>query len=76
MKEVGTERALTDTSPAIKLAKPFACVVVLIAAGLAGSVLKAQDEAEPIEDMTAKYHFLSADDTCLLHTGVQACPRK
>jgi hypothetical protein len=30
---------------------------------LAGGVLKAQDQTQTVDDMTAKYHFLSADDT-------------
>ena len=25
--------------------------------------LQAQNEGQPVDDMTAKYHFLSADDT-------------
>ena len=64
MNQGGTGRALAHASPAIRLARPLACGVVLVTAlGLAGSILKAQVETESIEDMTAKYHFLSADDT-------------
>lgn len=32
--------------------------LLLVAAGI-----RAQEESEPVEDMTAKYHFISADDT-------------
>lgn len=37
--------------------------LVILAAVFAGSVLRAQDQTELIDDITAKYHFLSADDT-------------
>jgi len=63
MNHGGRERVLADIFPAKELATPLACLVVLLAAGFAGGVLRAQDEAEPVQDMTAKYHFLSADDT-------------
>jgi hypothetical protein len=45
-----------------EIAKPVGWLVIL-AAVFAGSVLKAQDQTELIDDITAKYHFLSADDT-------------
>jgi hypothetical protein len=40
-----------------------ACLVVLGAVLCSTGVLRAQDETQPVDDMTAKYHFLSADDT-------------
>ena len=58
-----TEMALSDSSRGIRLATPLGWLAVLTVVLLAGSVLKAQDETQPIDDMTAKYHFLSADDT-------------
>jgi hypothetical protein len=36
---------------------------LLAAVILVATLLKAQDETQPVDDMTAKYHFLSADDT-------------
>jgi len=38
-------------------------MALLAAVILAGIRLMAQDETQPVDDMTAKYHFLSADDT-------------
>ena len=38
-------------------------LAVLTVVLLTGGVLKAQDETQTIDDMTAKYHFLSAEDT-------------
>jgi len=55
--------ALSDTCRGVKLAKPLGCLAVLTVAWFAGGVVKAQEETQPVDDMTAKYHFLSADDT-------------
>jgi hypothetical protein len=57
------EMALFDSSRGIRLTKPLGCLAVLTVVLLTGGVLKAQDETQTIDDMTAKYHFLSADDT-------------
>jgi len=57
------EMALSDSSRGLRLAKRLGWLAVFTVVLLAGSVLKAQDEEQPIDDMTAKYHFLSADDT-------------
>src|SRR5208282_6073826 len=57
------EMALFDFSRGIRLTKPLGCLAVLTVVLLTGGVLKAQDETQTIDDMTAKYHFLSADDT-------------
>ena len=57
------EMALSDSTRGFGLAKPFGWLAVLTVVLLAGSVLKAQDEERPIDDITAKYHFLSTDDT-------------
>ena len=39
------------------------CLAIFAAAVLPGPVSRAQDQNEPITDITAKYHFLSTDDT-------------
>ncbi len=57
------EMALFDFSRGIRLTKPLGCLAVLTVVLLTGGVLKAQDETQTIDDMTAKYHFLSAEDT-------------
>ena len=57
------EMALSDSSRGYRLAKRLGWLAVLTVVLITGSVLKAQDETQPIDDMTAKYHFLSADDT-------------
>jgi hypothetical protein len=55
--------ALSDTSRGNRLAQPLGWLAVLTVVLLVSSHLKAQDETQPIDDITAKYHFLSADDT-------------
>ena len=45
------------------ISKSLGWLVILGVMGLAASVLMAQMEEHPIDDITAKYHFLSADDT-------------
>jgi len=57
------ELASSDSSRGFRLSKPLGWLAVLTVVLLAGSILKAQDQTQPIDDMTAKYHFLSADDT-------------
>jgi len=57
------ERALSDSCRGFRLAKSLGWLAVLTFALLAGGVLKAQDQTQTVDDMTAKYHFLSADDT-------------
>ncbi len=57
------ETASLDSTRGYRHAKPLGWLAVLTVVLLAGSVLKAQDETQPIDDITAKYHFLSADDT-------------
>lgn len=41
----------------------FGLLAVVAVAVVTGSMLKAQDAAQTVDDMTAKYHFLAADDT-------------
>ena len=41
----------------------FAWLPVLLLFASPGRALRAQKGAEPIDDMTGKYHFLAADDT-------------
>jgi hypothetical protein len=46
-----------------RISKPIACVAILAAVLLSARQFKAQNEGQPIDDITAKYHFLSPDDT-------------
>jgi hypothetical protein len=46
-----------------EIAKPLGWLVIFGAIVVTGSVLRAQEQTEFIVDITAKYHFLSADDT-------------
>jgi hypothetical protein len=39
------------------------CLAVVAVVVVTGSLLMAQDAGQAVDDMTAKYHFLSADDT-------------
>jgi hypothetical protein len=55
--------ALSDFSRGFRLAKSLGWLAVLTVTLLIGSVLKAQEVPQTIDDMTAKYHFLSTDDT-------------
>jgi hypothetical protein len=41
----------------------FVCLTVLLTVVFSIPPLKAQDENLPIDDISAKYHFLSSDDT-------------
>ncbi len=43
--------------------KFFGCLAIFAMLWLSGIALRAQDQNGPITDITAKYHFLSADDT-------------
>ena len=45
------------------IAKPVACLAILAAVVFSARPFKAQDDNQTVEDMTGKYHFLSADDT-------------
>jgi hypothetical protein len=42
---------------------PRPWLIVLAVVWIGGGIVRAQMEEHPIDDMTAKYHFLSADDT-------------
>jgi hypothetical protein len=59
--------ASTRSSPELssrgRFVKALAGLAVLSAIGFAGGSLRAQMEEHPIDDITAKYHFLSTDDT-------------
>ena len=46
-----------------KNSKPIACLVVLAAVIFSARSLRAQGEQSSVDDITAKYHFLSMDDT-------------
>jgi hypothetical protein len=41
----------------------FTVFSALVAVLLVGGSIRGQEDVEPVSDMTAKYHFLSADDT-------------
>ncbi len=47
----------------LRCARPSGAAVVIAVVLLAGATVKAQEETRAIDDITAKYHFLSADDT-------------
>ena len=55
--------AFSDSSRGFRLSNPLRWLPFLTVALLTGGVLKAQEVPQTIDDMTAKYHFLSADDT-------------
>jgi len=57
------EMTQTDSFRKSGLGKSFFWPAVVVAVLLPGNVLKAQEEPQAVDDMTAKYHFLSADDT-------------
>jgi hypothetical protein len=63
MPQKVAEAVLSHIYRGNRLAKPLGWLAVLTVVLLAGIHLKAQDEEQPIDDITAKYHFLSADDT-------------
>ncbi len=65
MAQGGVEMALWGFSRGFRIARFLGWLAVLTAVSLAGSVLRAQDqdEEQPVNDMTARYHFLSPDDT-------------
>jgi len=45
------------------IARAIWWAAIFAATLLTGSVLRSQDQAEVIDDITGKYHFISADDT-------------
>lgn len=63
MTQGGVEMTLSDPSRGFRFSKPLAGLAALTVVLLAGSTLKAQNAEPPIADMTAQYHFLSADHT-------------
>jgi hypothetical protein len=46
-----------------RISKPLACLAVLAALMFPTRHLQAQEGGPPIDDITAKYHFLTPDDT-------------
>jgi len=46
-----------------RISRPVACLAILAAVTFSFRHLQAQDEQLPVDDITAKYHFLSTDDT-------------
>jgi hypothetical protein len=61
-------RGVGETAPprfsrGFRISKPVAFLAVVAAVMISPRHVQAQDETQPIDDMTAKYHFLSADDT-------------
>jgi len=63
MTKGDVEMTLCNSSPGFRFSKPLAGLAALTVVFLAGSALKAQNAEPPIDDMTAQYHFLFADDT-------------
>lgn len=57
------EAAPSPLTRGCTISKPIACLAVLVAIVFSARPLQAQDQQEPIDDITAKYHFLSMDDT-------------
>jgi hypothetical protein len=46
-----------------RISKPILCLAVLAAVIFSARHLRAQDEQLALDDITAKYHFISSDDT-------------
>jgi hypothetical protein len=63
MAQAFAKMALSASSRGFGFVKPAGWLTVLAMILLTGSALNAQEETQTIDDMTAKYHFLSADDT-------------
>src|SRR5579862_6222246 len=59
----GTMKSASEVDGHPKIAALVAGLAVLAIVCLAGGNLRAQMEERPIDDITAKYHFLSTDDT-------------
>jgi hypothetical protein len=47
----------------LRISKLIACMAILAAVVFPARYLKAQEGTQPVDDMTGKYHFISADDT-------------
>jgi len=52
-----------DLPSGFRVSIPLGWLAFLALVMLSGRVLTAQEQTEPIDDITGKYHFLSADDT-------------
>ena len=50
-------------SPGRGITKAVGCLIILAAVVFSTRSAKGQDEQLPLDDITAKYHFLSSDDT-------------
>lgn len=57
------EAAPSRFSRGYRISTTIACLAVLAAALFSARHLQAQDEQLPVDDITAKYHFLSPEDT-------------
>jgi hypothetical protein len=57
------DRTLPSFCRGFGSAKHFRWLAVLAVVSLTNGAFKAQEEVQTVDDMTAKYHFLSADDT-------------
>lgn len=57
------EKALWDSLRGRRISKFLTGLVIFVIAWFTGSSLRAQMEERPIDDITAKYHFLAPDDT-------------
>src|SRR5579864_4491906 len=63
MMDGAGETAAVQFLVRFRVSKFVACLGILAAIMLSARHLGAQDEAQPVDDITAKYHFLSPDDT-------------
>ena len=53
----------SDLSPVSRFAQPWILAAVVAVVIVASHARPAQEQDQTVEDITAKYHFLSADDT-------------
>jgi len=63
MDQRDAKMVVTDCCGRLRLTQLVSGLFVLTVVIFAVSLLIAQDEDRPVDDMTAKYHFLAADDT-------------
>lgn len=63
MDQGTAERSLSGFGRRFSFAKRLLWLAVVFAILLTGNILRSQEEPPAVDDMTAKYHFLAADDT-------------
>jgi hypothetical protein len=62
-RNVVADLTSADSFPPREAAKSWVLVATVALVLLSGRALPAQEESQALDDITAKYHFLSADDT-------------